>query len=174
MSSSILGIHHVTAIAGNPQTNVDFWRQRLEESLVRSEDLTRFGAPGLSFADPDGLPLELIESSEPNGAREPWKGSSVPVEHAIRGFDNVTLLHADGAATERLLVDAMGYRKVATDGQRVRYESGDGGSGAFVDVLRDPNVAPGRVAGGSVHHVAFRVTGRRRSSDHIHADAIVT
>jgi glyoxalase family protein len=226
MSSPILGIHHVTAIAGDPQTNVDFyagvlglrlikktvnfddpstyhlyygdgvgspgtvmtffpwagvrrgalgsgqtsttafavpegsldfWRQRLEENLVRTEDLTRFGAPGLSFADPDGLRLELIESSGPEDGRQPWDGSSVPVEHAIRGLDSVTLLHADSAATERLLVDSMAFREVALDGRRVRYESGDGGSGASVDLLHDPNAAPGRVAGGSVHHVAFRV-----------------
>jgi len=226
MKTPILGIHHVTAIAGDPQTNVDFyagvlglrlikktvnfddpstyhlyygdgvgspgtvmtffprarvrrgvlgsgqtstttfavpenslayWRQRLEETLVRTADLTRFGAPGLSFADPDGLRLELIESSGPEQNRQPWDGSSVPVEHAIRGFDSVTLLHADSATTERLLVAAMGFRQVAADGQRVRYESGGGGSGAFVDLLHDPNMAPGRVAGGSVHHVAFRV-----------------
>jgi glyoxalase family protein len=81
----------------------------------------------------------------------------VPAEHAIRSFDGVTLLHADSDATERLLVDTMGFRKLAVDGQRVRYESGDGGSGTFVDLLHNPNAAPGRVAGGSVHHIAFRV-----------------
>jgi len=124
---------------------------------VRTHDIERFGVPGLAFADPDGLRLELLASAEPEDGREPWDGSSVPAEHAIRGFDSVTLLHADGAATEELLVDAMGFRKVAVDGSRVRYESGDGGSGTFVDLLHDPNAAPGRVAGGSVHHIAFRV-----------------
>jgi glyoxalase family protein len=226
MSSPILGLHHVTAIAGDPQTNVDFyvgvlglrlvkktvnfddpttyhlyygdgvgspgtvmtffpwpdvsrgalgsgqtdttvfavpehsldfWRQRLEDSLVRAHDIERFGVPGLAFADPDGLRLELAASARPDDGREPWNGSSVPAEHAIRGFDGVTLLHADGTATEGLLVGAMGFRKVAVDGRRVRYESGDGGSGTYVELLHDPNAVPGRVAGGSVHHVAFRV-----------------
>jgi glyoxalase family protein len=226
MSSPILGLHHVTAIAGDPQTNVDFyvgvlglrlvkktinfddpstyhlyygdgvgspgtvmtffpwpgarrgvlgsgqtdttafavpehsldfWRRRLEESQVRAQDIERFGVPGLAFADPDGLRLELLASARPDDGREAWNGSSVPEEHAIRGFDGVTLLHADGTATERVLVEAMGFRKVAVDGKRVRYESGDGGSGTFVDLLHDPNAVPGRVAGGSVHHVAFRL-----------------
>jgi glyoxalase family protein len=226
MSSPILGLHHVTAIAGDPQTNIDFyvgvlglrlvkktvnfddpttyhlyygdgvgspgtvmtffpwpgvsrgalgsgqtdttafavpeasldfWRRRLEESLVRTEDVERFGVPGLAFADPDGLRLELLASARPDDGREPWDGSSVPAEHAIRGFDGVTLRHADATATERLLVEAMGFRKLAVDGQRVRFEAGDGGSGTFVDLLRDPNAKPGRVAGGSVHHVAFRL-----------------
>lgn len=226
MSTPVLGLHHVTAIAGDPQTNVDFytgvlglrlikktvnfddpstyhlyygdgvgspgtvmtffpwpgvrrgvlgagqtsttafavpdhsldsWRQHLEESLVRADDIERFGVPGLAFADPDGLRLELLASAPAGDRRKPWDGSSVPAEHAIRGFDGVTLLHADSAATERLLVDSMGFRKVAADGPRVRYESGDGGSGTFVDLLHDPNAAHGRVAGGSVHHVAFRM-----------------
>ena len=226
MSSPILGLHHVTAIAGDPQTNVDFyvgvlglrlvkktinfddpstyhlyygdgvgspgtvmtffpwpgvrrgalgsgqtdatafavpessldfWCRRLEEFPVRAHDIERFGVPGLAFADPDGLRLELLASARPDDGREPWDGSSVPAEHAIRGFDGVTLLHADGTATERVLAEAMGFRKVAVDGGRVRYESGDGGSGTFVDLLHDPNAVPGRVAGGSVHHIAFRV-----------------
>ena len=226
MSAPILGLHHVTAIAGDPQTNVDFysgvlglrlvkktvnfddpstyhlyygdgvgspgsvitffpwpgvrpgvlgsgqtsatafavpehslefWRQRLEESLVRTEDIERFGVSGLALADPDGLRLELMASVRPGDGREPWEGSSVPAEHAVRGFDGVTLLYADTEATKQLLVDKMGFRKVAADGQRIRYESGDGGSGTFVDVLHNPNSSPGRVAGGSVHHIAFRM-----------------
>ena len=139
-----------------PEGSLDFWRQRLEESLVRADDLTRFGAPGLGFADPDGLRLELIEASVTDDGRR-WEGSLVPVEYAIRGFDSVTLLHDNSAATERLLVGTMGFRKVAEDGQRVRYESGGGGSGTYVDLLHDPNTGHGRVAGGSVHHIAFRV-----------------
>jgi glyoxalase family protein len=226
MNSPILGLHHVTAIAGDPQTNVDFyvgvlglrlvkktvnfddpttyhlyygdgvgspgtiitffpwpgtrrgvlgsgqtstttfavpedaldfWHRRLKEARVGTEDIERFDVPGLAFADPDGLRLELLANARPGDGREPWKGSSVPVEHAIRGFDGVTLLHASGDATKHLLVDTMGFRKVAVDGERVRYESGEGGSGTFVDLFHDPNAAPGRVACGSVHHIAFRV-----------------
>lgn len=223
---SILGIHHVTAIAGDPQTNVgfysgvlglrlvkktvnfddpstfhlyygdgvgspgtimtffpwpgvragvlgsgqtrttafavpegslEFWRGRLEASMVHTDNVERFGVPGLAFADPDGLGLELLACVQTDDVREPWNGSSVPVEHAILGFDGVTLLHADSAATARLLVEVMGFRKVAEDSHRVRYESGHGGSGTLVDLVRDPTVSRGRVAGGSVHHVAFRV-----------------
>jgi len=140
-----------------PERSLDFWRQRLEGSSVPAHDIERFGVPGLTFSDPDGLRLELLASSRTDDRRQPWGSSPVPAEHAIRGFDGVTLLHADGDATHRLLVDVMGFRKVAVDGRRIRYESGDGGSGSFVDLLRDPDAVPGRVAGGSVHHVAFRL-----------------
>jgi glyoxalase family protein len=226
MNSPILGLHHVTAIAGDPQSNVDFyvgvlglrlikktvnfddpssyhlyygdgvgspgsimtffpwpgvrrgtlgsgqtsttsfavpegslgyWRQRLEESLVRIDDIERFEVPGLAFADPDGLRLELVASVRPGDSREPWEESSVPLEHAIRGIDAVTLLYADSDVTENLLVGTMGFRKVSVDGHHVRYESGEGGSGTFVDLLLNPSALPGREAGGSVHHIAFRM-----------------
>jgi glyoxalase family protein len=151
------GQTHTTAFAV-PHHSIDFWRQNLEASLVRARDIERFGVPGLAFADPDGLQLELLASARPDVGRQPWNGSSVPAEHAIRGFDGVTLLHADPDKTATVLVDAMGFRKVAEDGARVRYETGEGGSGTFVDLLHDLNAAPGRVAGGSVHHIAFRLT----------------
>jgi glyoxalase family protein len=150
------GQTHATALAV-PEHSLDFWRQRLEKSLVRANDIERFGVPGLTFTDPDGLRLELLASAGRDDGREPWDGSSVSAEHAIRGFDGVTLLHADVVATERLLVDALGFRQVAADGQRLRYESGAGGSGTFVDLFHEPTAVSGRVAGGSVHHVAFRV-----------------
>ena len=119
------GQTHATALAV-PEHSLDFWRQLLEKSLVRANDIERFGVPGLTFTDPDGLRLELLASAGRDDGREPWDGSSVPAEHAIRGFDGVTLLHADVVATERLLVDALGFRQVAADGQRLRYESGAG------------------------------------------------
>jgi glyoxalase family protein len=140
-----------------PQSSIEFWRRRLEGSLVRAQDIERFGVPGLAFADPDGLRLELLASARPDDGRQPWEGSSVPAEHAVRGFDSVTLLQADLDATDTLLVHAMGFRKVAEDGPRLRYESGRGGPGTLVDLLHDPNATRGRVAGGSVHHVAFRL-----------------
>ena len=226
MTSPISGIHHVTAIAGDPQTNVDFyagvlglrlvkktvnfddpstyhlyygdglgspgtlmtffpwpgarrgslgsgqtrttafavpedsldfWRRRFDGAGIRVDDIERFGVEGLAFSDPDGLRLELLASVKPDDDRRPWAGSSTPADHAIHGLDGVTFLHADSTASQRLLVEVMGFRQIAVDGDRARYASGTGGSGTFVDLVRDPSAAPGRVAGGSVHHVAFRV-----------------
>jgi glyoxalase family protein len=226
MTSTILGLHHVTAIASDPQANVDFysgllglrlvkktvnfddpstyhlyygdgvgspgsimtffpwpgaragslgagqtrttsfavpvdsldfWRCRLGEAEIQAGDVNRFGIPTLAFADHDGLRLELVASVHADDARRPFEGSSVPAEHAIRGFDGVTLLESSLDATTALLETSMGFRKVAEDGHRVRYESGDGGSGTYVDLLPGAESASGRVAAGSVHHVAFRV-----------------
>jgi glyoxalase family protein len=146
-----------TTVFAIPKCSLEFWRTRLHDSLIRAEHVERFGVPGLALADPDGLRLELVAGAERGDDRQPWDGSSVPAEHAIRGFHSVTLMHADPTATEDLLVGTMGFRKVAADGPRARYESGEGGSGAFVDLLHDPDAPSGRVAGGSVHHIAFRL-----------------
>jgi len=140
-----------------PVDSLDFWRSRLDDAEIQASEVDRFGVAALAFADHDGLRLELVASVQADDTRRPWAGSSVPAEHAIRGFDGVTLLESRLDATTALLEGSMGFRKVAEDGRRVRYESGDGGSGTYVDLLADADSAHGRVAAGSVHHVAFRV-----------------
>jgi glyoxalase family protein len=154
----VLGAGQTSATAfAVPEKSLEFWRQRLAESLVRTRDVERFGVPTLAFFDGDGLPLELRASVRSNDGRTPWGGADVPAEFAIRGLDGVTLLHSNGEATRGLLEQAMGFRQVAVDADTIRFESGEGGSGTFVDLHGDANAPLGNVAGGSVHHVAFRV-----------------
>jgi len=51
----------------------------------------------------------------------------------------------------------MGFRAVAEQGNRFRFDVGGGGAGARVDVLRQAEARRGRVSAGTVHHVAWRV-----------------
>jgi glyoxalase family protein len=226
MSKPILGIHHVTAIATDPQRNLDFYTEvlglRLVKRTVNFDDPGTYhfyfgdaaGSPGtiitffpwpkagrgnagvgqttvtsfsvpkhsflywqqrlrsagvlveapstrfddeevLTFADPDGLKLEIIAHAN---AREvqPWTGTDVPVEHAIRGFHSVTLSERELEPTVNIL-QAMGLHKVAEAGNRWRFKFAEGGDNANVDVLSIPTGHYGHVAAGSVHHVAFRV-----------------
>jgi glyoxalase family protein len=225
MTDGILGIHHVTAIADDPQRNVDFYGDvlglRLVKQTVNYDDpgtyhlyfgdegghpgtiLTFFPWPGaprgrrgsgqatvtsfsvppgslgywadrlralgvaweapsarfdeevLVFFDPDGLALELV--AHPGGeAGCPWTGGPVPAQQAIRGFHSVTLAEQAYERTASLLVGTLGFRPAGTSGSRYRYEIGLGGPGTWVDVLSQPEAAPGRVAVGTVHHVAWR------------------
>ena len=51
------GLHHITAVAGNPQTNVDFYRNILGQRLVKTT--VNFDDPGtyhFYFADEVGTP----------------------------------------------------------------------------------------------------------------------
>src|SRR5215469_9154302 len=160
MSRTILGIHHITAIADDPDRNIDFytrvlglrlvkitvnfddpasyhfyygdakgdpgsiltfflwpgarrgrhgnsqvtqtafaipkgagqfWRERLKANAVQFSAVTeRFGEPVISFTDPDGLGLELIESSRVELSRA-WDSGGIPSDAAVSGFHSATL-----------------------------------------------------------------------------------
>jgi glyoxalase family protein len=224
---NITGLHHVTAIAGNPQRNLDFYVEllglRLVKRTVNFDDpgsyhfyfgdaigtpgtiLTFFPWPGsrrgihgsgevsatafaiptgsagywlerlklyhvgaervpkrlgedvLRFADPDGMLIELIEST-PSDAAMPWGEGLVPVEHSIRGLHSVSASLQRPEETAKLLTEVFGYRWAQENGNRVRFVAPtEGGIGKFIDLISAPDVRPGRVAAGSVHHIAFRV-----------------
>lgn len=225
MPRQILGIHHVTAITGGPQQNIDFYAGllglRLVKLTVNYDDpgsyhiyygdeagrpgtiLTFFawpGAPGgsrgtgqltvtsfsiprgsvgywvellskrgvhfegpikrfdeevISLSDPDGLKLELVAGA---GAerRSGWGHGPIPQEDAIRGFFCVTLTEEGYERTASLLTKTMGFRLIKDDGNRFRYELGEGGPGATVDILCQPDAPTGEMGVGVVHHVAWR------------------
>lgn len=228
MESTIPGIHHVTAIAGDPQTNIDFYAGvlglRLIKLTVNFDDPTTYhlyygdgqGHPGtiltffpwpnamhgrvgtgqvtvtsfavpdrslefwqkhlkqrgidckreqsafgeevLAFADPDGLQLELIGSSDADPDRA-WEQGPVPSDFAIRGFHHVTLTEEGYERTAVLLTDTMGFRSIESKGNRFRYTTASDSNakpGTMVDVLCTPAGRSGLVAVGTVHHVAWR------------------
>jgi glyoxalase family protein len=221
----ILGLHHVTAIAGDPQPNIDFYAGvlglRLVKLTVNYDDPTTYhlyygdgqGHPGtimtffpwpgamrgrigtgqltvtsfaapenslgywkdrlmkhgasvqqtrsefdeemLFFTDPDGLQLELIATPHANPDRA-WDYGTVPVDFAIRGFHHVTLSENGYERTASLLTSTLGFKRIQEHGARFRYAASDGAPGTMVDLVCAPEGRPGRVAVGTVHHVAWR------------------
>ena len=229
--SSVIGIHHVTAIASDPQRNVDFyagvlglrlvkrtvnfddpqtyhlyygdevgtpgsimtffpwpgarrgrvgsgqvavtsfavvpgaigfWLERLVRHGIKYQGPTKRGAGAdaeqvISFVDPDGLMLEIV--GHPGAESRPaWADApGIPREHAIHGFHGVTLWLDRSAASEKILTDTLGFRPVREDGSTRRFEAGDGGPGALVDVRTIGDFGRGVGGAGTVHHVAFRL-----------------
>ncbi len=49
-----------------------------------------------------------------------WSNGDVPAEHAIRGFQGVTLLLDDTTKTAKVLTDVFGFRETAREGCRDR------------------------------------------------------
>jgi glyoxalase family protein len=207
------GLHHVTAIAGAAQANVDFFAGLLGRHLVKRTvnfddpgtyhlyygdaagspgtlltffpyagatpgragpgmpsayayavppaafaDLadrlgalaarpveTRFGERVLTLADPDGAPVELVESA---GAAD------------AQGFHSVTLWQRDPGPTARLLTEVFGYEVAGEErspgAERLRLVAPGGARGAIVDLWRSDRASPGRPGAGTIHHVAFR------------------
>ena len=140
-----------------PEGSLSYWEKRLLSAGIPAERSgKRFGAEILSFADPDGLRLEVVADQRTPTEKRPWTGASVPAAHAVHGFHSVTLCEQGFEATAELL-KTMGFRNAAEHGNRFRFEVSEGGPGACVDVLCASEAAYGRIAAGSVHHVAWRV-----------------
>jgi glyoxalase family protein len=138
-----------------PEASLDFWASRLRRLGIEHERASRFGADLIGLHDPDGIEIELVGAASDLKVT-PWRESPVPVEQAIHGFHSVALVVAESAATFELLTDAMGFRQVAREGKRTRFETGAGGADAIVDVIDSPEGPVGEESIGTVHHVAWR------------------
>ncbi len=142
---------------------VGFWVERLLRYNIRYEGPTKRELGGgaveqvFAFKDHDGLMLEIV--GHPGAeARPAWgEAPGISREHAIHGFHGVTLWVEEGEATERLLVDTLGFRALHEDGTTRRYGVGDAGPGRLVDVRSIGGFGEGAGGAGTVHHVAFAV-----------------
>jgi glyoxalase family protein len=145
-----------TAFAISPDS-IGYWLERLKQHHVTAERTsTRFGEEVIRLIDPDGVLIELIASSS-RGGFEPWPESPVAAEHALRGFHSVSAALEGYERTARLLTESFGYHLIDESGDRFRFASPDESApGRIIDLLCQPDTATGRVAAGSVHHIAFR------------------
>jgi len=227
------GIHHVTAIAGNPQANLDFypgvlglrlvkmtvnfddprtyhlyygdgqgrpgtimtffpwpqgdkgrngpgqativafavpieglqyWAERLEDHKISYEGpIARFGDRVLTFFDHDGLQIELVGQRGRSDDGESF--GSVPANYAVRRICGVTLAQEEAGPTEQMLTGPLGFRLVDQANNRFRFATGDAGADSFVDVLEMPGMLAGRVAVGTIHHVAWRTPTDQTQAD---------
>ncbi len=142
-----------------PEVAIGYWQERLRAYGVALQPITpRFEEEEvvLRFQDPDGLWVELVAHPQAE-ARPGWPEGPVPPEYGIRGLHAVMMLEAVAEPTLCFLIEGMGFRRVREEGARIRLAVGPGGPGAWVDLRVDPHASRGRVAVGTVHHVAWRV-----------------
>lgn len=155
-SRGSIGVGETSATAfAVPQDSIEFWEKKLlGAGLPAERGDERFGEPVLSFADPDGMRLEIIGQRDPV-ATHPPRTSQIPAEHAIRGFHGVTLCEGGYELTIRVL-EAMGFRKAAEENNRIRFTAPGAAPGNCVDVRVQTELVHGHMGAGSVHHIAFR------------------
>jgi glyoxalase family protein len=154
----IRGTGQIEAIAfAISPDSIGYWLERLKQHHVTAERTsTRFGEEVIRLIDPDGIRIELI-ASNPHGGFEPWPESSIPAEHTLRGFHSVSAALEGYERTARILTQSFGYHLIDESGNRFRFASADSSApGRLIDLLCQPDTAIGRVAAGSVHHIAFR------------------
>jgi glyoxalase family protein len=146
-----------------PAGSLPYWRERLAAKGVATEEQVYFGKTHLSFEDPDGMVLELVEHAEAQPTRAP-RYAEVPPEHAIQGFFGATLLELSLMRSQSLL-GIMGYRKLAEEGDRSRYAPEGDARGRFLDIVVEKTAQPGRMGAGTVHHIAFRASDDSAQTD---------
>jgi glyoxalase family protein len=152
-----MGAGEVIATAFSiPAGSRSFWIDRLKANGVATQEHSRFGSQVISFSDPDGMILELVEQEEAHPGAAP-RYSDVEGSKAIQGFYGVTLLERSLEDTETVL-EIMGLLKVAEEGNVVRFAPEGDALGRFVDIKLDAAARPGRMGAGTVHHIAFRNT----------------
>ncbi|MFV8326249.1 ring-cleaving dioxygenase [Flavobacterium sp. ZS1P14] len=140
-----------------PKGSLDFWQKRFEKNnVIYNKPAEKFGEKYLTFLDPDGLKLELIESKTEDN-RKAWETDEVKADVATKGFHNITLTLNSIKATAAILTDLFGYKLIEQDVNRYRYATDTVENAAIVDLVELAEEKRGHVANGSVHHVAFRV-----------------
>lgn len=139
-----------------PAGSLAFWQDRLEKNnVIYNKTAEKFGQKYLTFLDPDGLKFELTEVEE--DSRKQWTTAEITEANAVYGFHHITITTNKKELTAKVLTDLLGYELKATEVNRFRYVTDTVAYAAIVDLVEAPGEAVGHVAGGSVHHVAFRV-----------------
>ena len=140
-----------------PSGSMDYWADRLAaHGVTRTERMRRFGEWVLTFEDPHGVALALVETDD---ARQftPWADSPVPASHQSRGLHAVRLTERSLEPTELFITQGLGFELIGEEGEWRRYAVAGGGSGRLLE-LRVVSGGTRALSGvGSVHHVAFRV-----------------
>jgi glyoxalase family protein len=139
-----------------PVGSLGSWRERLTSAGVEVEENgTVFGAQTISFIDPDGMKVELVESSAPRNVQI-WTTAEVGQQAAIRAIAGVTLTRGARASSDELYTKQLGFQEIGTEGGRRRFVSGEDAAAGFIDVVEPEKTGPGRMGAGTIHHLAFR------------------
>jgi glyoxalase family protein len=140
---------------------LDFWEARLDAHGTPLERIVarlgaRAGAPGLRFADGDGLLFELVTAVD--HSRLKAAHPEIPSALAISGIEGARAYSTDPGTDEPLLTATLGFEHDGDGGYRLA-----GPSGPFHWAL-DPAPAHHALQGaGSVHHIAWAA----RDEDHL-------
>jgi glyoxalase family protein len=139
------GMVHTVSWRVASEAALDFWEKRLAGEGVAS---TRSDG-SLTFADPEGLRLELVvraSSDAPLVAEHP----EIPAAVAFQGFDGVRAFASAPERSSAVLESTLGFAPVGSDAWEVRGDTRGGLYGYDA-----PPADRGMGGAGTVHHVAF-------------------
>lgn len=140
-----------------PAGSLDFWRGRLGSfGISAGEPVVRFGERVLTFTDPHGLHVALVETSD---GREftPWADSPVPADRQVLGLHSMRVVERDVETTSRFLTGTLGFTSAGSEDGWQRFVLPGSRSGRILDVRAEPSEPRGKWGTGAVHHIAWRV-----------------
>jgi len=139
------GMIHTLTLGVASAEALDFWAARLDEHGVAA---TR-GDGTLTFADDDGLRLELVVADDGNPPLRA-KHPEIPAEHAILGLEGARAYSAAPIEEDRILTEVLGFTPDGTGAYRVEGEQ------RHFHWAYDPAPAEQGLQGaGTVHHIAW-------------------
>lgn len=158
MRHGVRGNGETNAVAYNvPAGSLEFWQVHLKQNGIASKPIEkRFGEDVLSFDDPDGMRVELVESASAASIRF-WEAGPISQSYALMGFHSITLWLDEVEPTAELLTKHMGYAAAGNEGDRYRFVGDANVSGHIVDIVHRPGKVPAGFGAGSIHHIAFRI-----------------
>lgn len=139
-----------------PEGSLGFWKTRFEKLNILYKISERFGEKLLAFKDPDGLQINLIESKQKD-YRKGRETAQISSDVAIKGFHTVTLTLNHIKATAAILTEVFGYKLIEQKDNLYRYQTDAVDNAAIIDLMEMPLTPRGINAGGTNHHIAFRV-----------------
>jgi glyoxalase family protein len=182
----LLGLHHMTALAGQPQASLNYYTQGAGLHLVkRTVNFDEPGAHHLYFGDAKGRPGTLLtffpgykrparrgagqvvsfeyRHPSPEGvARDP---DGLPLE-LVKGdalaLQSITLCERELEPTAAFL-EMLGFDRAGTVDNRHQFALA--GGKARIDVLEEPGTERGKLGAGAIHHIAFRVADEAAQLD---------
>ena len=137
-----------------PTGSLSFWENRLKGFGVKFFKTERFGEKYVSFQDPDGLELELVERE--NGPINQWSFGEVHSAVAIKGFAGAVIISAKPHKTAEVLENVLGLKSIGQDEGFLRFQS-EASIGNTIDIKLTPSVR-GLMGAGTVHHIAWRAS----------------
>jgi glyoxalase family protein len=141
-----------------PSDTIPFWRAHFDRHGVEHGGIEeRFGLKYVRVRHPAGMLFEMMECA--GDTRRPWTTSDVSADVAGRGFFGAVMSVRDADVQQQFLVDALGFRVIGRDGPYLRLVIGEGGAAQVIDLLHEPDRAPGTwgFGAGTTHHIAFEV-----------------
>ena len=140
-----------------PDNALGYWRDRLRDHGFTVEELERFGEKQLHFTHPCGIEYALVGVA--HDPRSAHSAGPVPQEMGIHGTHGITVSVYDLDLSADFMTQGWSGRHTHEEGDHVRFEVGEGGSGAIVDFVAEPGLGQaGWMYGeGIVHHTAFQV-----------------